>query len=118
MNFYIKQNATLPILTMELVNDGRLEYNSFHDKIQNAEILFTMIDVNTNIKRIANKAGICVLKEPTNESIGEEYYVGYQFTEKDTKKKGVYNAHFKITFNDGSGTLIAPIRDELFVHII
>jgi len=47
MDFHINKGATLPILKMELVKDGRYTYKEFHDKLQNAKIYFTMADVTT-----------------------------------------------------------------------
>ena len=34
MDFYINKNATLPVLKLELIKDGRNDFNKFHDKIQ------------------------------------------------------------------------------------
>tara|TARA_R110000796_G_scaffold40062_1_gene99379 strand:- start:8145 stop:8507 length:363 start_codon:yes stop_codon:yes gene_type:complete len=118
MNFYINKGATLPLLKMELINDGRNDYNNFHDKVQNSVITFCMTDTSTGIKRIGGKEGLCFLKEPDSNCTGEEYYIGYQFSTKETRKAGTYVGEFTITFNDGSGTLIVPIRDELFIHIL
>jgi hypothetical protein len=118
MDFYINKNATLPILKLELINDGRNDYGDFHDKLQDSKITFCMTDTSTGVKRIGGKEGLCFLKEPTLNSEGEEYYIGYQFSEKETKKAGTFVGDFTITFNDGSGTLIVPIKDELFIHVL
>ena len=118
MDFYINKNATLPVLKLELINDGRNDYGNFHDKIQNANITFCMTDKNTGVKRIGNKPGLCILKEPSPNCEGEEYYIGYQFSEKDTRKLGTYTGVFTIEFNDNSGKLIVPIKDELYIHVL
>jgi hypothetical protein len=118
MNFYINKNATLPIMKLELINDGRNDEGDFHDDIQNSVITFCMEDTSTGVKRIGNKTALCILKTPTIDSEGEEYYIGYQFTAKETKKAGTYRGEFTIVFNDGSGKLIVPIKDELFIHIL
>ena len=44
-DFFINKKSTLPVLKMELVNDGRNDFRNFHDKIQNATIKFTMWDL-------------------------------------------------------------------------
>ena len=31
---------------------------------------------------------------------------------------GRYNGYYTITFLDGTGTLIAPIRDELYINVL
>lgn len=118
MDFNINKGATLPILKMELINDGRNDYDKFHDRLQNSVITFCMTDINTGIKRIGNKQALCILKEESLDCTGEEYYIGYQFSKKETKISGSYVGHFTITFNDGSGTLSVPIIDELFIHVL
>lgn len=118
MDFYINKNATLPILKMELINDGRNENGNFYDIFQNSEITFCMTDANTGIKKIGNKKALCILKEPSDSCNGEEYYIGYKFTERETKKPAMYYGSFTITFNDGSGRLIVPIKDELYIHVV
>lgn len=118
MEFFINKGATLPILKLELIKDGRNDYKKFHDMIQNADIYFSMSDVETGIKKIGKKPGLCIYKEPTNDCIDDEYYLAYQFSEKDTKVAGRYAAQFEINFLDGSGTLIVPIREELFVNVL
>jgi hypothetical protein len=118
MEFYINKNATLPKLKLELIKDGRNDFNKFHDKIQNANITFTMSDVVTGVKRIACKEAGIEEVLPKDNCICEEFYLVYQFTSKDTSKSGRYAAQFEIEFLDGSGTLIVPIREELFVNIL
>jgi len=118
MDFYINKKATLPILKLELINDGRNDYSRFHDMIQNSDITFCMTDTNTGVKRIGGKDALCLLKESSSDCVGEEYYLAYYFTEKETKQAGTYIGEFKIVFRDGSGTLIVPIRDKLYIHIL
>jgi hypothetical protein len=120
MEFFINKNSTLPKLKMELVNDGRNDFREFYEKVQNATIKFTMYDVETKIKKIANADATIQLKDP-NCSIGgdkPEYYIVYQFNSNDSKRVGRYSGQFTITFLDGSGTLIAPIRDDLYINVL
>ena len=44
---------------------------NFYEKVQNAAITFTMYDVETNVKKIANSKASIQLKDP-NCSIGGE----------------------------------------------
>lgn len=118
MNFHINKNSTLPILTMELIKDGRYTYKDFHDKIQNADIYFTMSNLETGTKCIGKKKATLTRKTQYNGCEDEEYYLTYQFTQKETSKPGTYIANFIIEFTDGSGTLIVPIREELIVNIL
>jgi len=122
MNFYINKNATLPILKLELINDGRNENGNFYDYLQTSTITFCMTDVNTGIKKIGNKNALCILKEPSADCLGEEYYIGYKFSERETKTTATYVGTFTIRFDDeltnGLGTLIVPIKDELYIHVL
>lgn len=118
MEFSINKNATLPVLKMELVNDGRNDFSQFHEKIQNADIFFTMTDVITGVKRIAKKPTGIEQVAPDDDCINDEFYVIYQFTEKDTSIASRYVGQFTIEFLDGSGTLIVPIVEELFINVL
>ena len=118
MEFHINKNSTLPILKLELIKDGRNDFHKFHDKIQNASISFTMTDVITGVKKIAKKTAGIQQVEPASDCIGDEFYLVYQFTEKETNTAARYAAQFEIRFLDGSGTLIVPIREELFVNVL
>jgi hypothetical protein len=126
MEFSINKNSTLPILKLELIRDGRNDFRKFHERIQNADIYFTMTNVVTGVKRIAKKKTTVSLVEPTN-CVGEEYYLIYKFTEKDTSVAGRYAGYFEIKFLEGdepedasidNGLLIVPIREELFINVL
>jgi hypothetical protein len=117
MEFSINKNSTLPVLKLELIQDGRNDFQKFHEKVQNANIYFTMTDVITGVKRIAKKPTGIEQVEPTN-CVGDEFYLTYQFTERDSSVAGRYVGQFEIDFLDGTGTLIVPIREELFINIL
>jgi hypothetical protein len=120
MDFYINKDATLPMVILELVQDGRNDYKKFHEKIQNANVTFSMYDVETGVKRIGCSDATCLCKTcgNGNDCDEEQYYISYQFKAKDTSKAGTFVGKFTIDFLDGSGTLIAPIREELFIHVL
>jgi hypothetical protein len=117
MEFFIQKDATLPILYLELIQDGRNDFNKFFELIQNADIYFDMTNITTGIKKIGKKLTGVSLVEPIS-CIGEEYYLKYQFSERDTNTAGKYLGQFTIKFLDGSGTLIVPIREQLFINIL
>jgi hypothetical protein len=52
MEFYIKKNATLPLLKMQVVRDGRSEYQTFMDSLGDASIFFSMINEASGIPKI------------------------------------------------------------------
>ena len=120
MDFYLNKGATLPMVILELIQDGRNDYKNFHEKIQNADVTFTMSDIETGIKKIGCKPAGCLCKTcgNGNDCDEEQYYVTYQFNEKDTNKAGTYIGQFNIDFLDGSGTLIVPIREQLYIHVL
>ena len=119
MDFFINKKATLPILQMELIKDGRNDFHKFHEMIQNSDIYFCMTELETGKKIIGKKPAMCILKVVIVEDdcTGEEYYLAYQFTTRDTSKPGTYLGQFTIEFLDGSGTLVVPIREELYINV-
>jgi len=118
MEFIINKGSTLPVLKMELIRDGRNDFHKFFELIQNADIYFTMFDTVTGVKKIGKKRAGTQLVLPQSDCVGEEYYITYQFSTKETAKPGRYIGQFTIEFLDGTGTLIAPVREELFINII
>lgn len=117
MNFFINKNATLPLLKMELIQDGRHDFRNFHELIQNADIYFSMTNIENGQKKICRQPAGCAIK-PDTCGEEEEYYLVYQFSERETNKAGIYRGQFEIEFLDGSGTLIVPIREELIVYVL
>jgi hypothetical protein len=118
MEFFINKGATLNVLKLELIQDGRNDFYKFHEKVQNANIYFSMTDVVTGVKRIAKKLTGVQQVEPASNCVGDEFYLIYQFTERDTAVGGRYVGQFEIDFLDGSGTLLVPIREELFINVL
>ena len=117
MNFFINKNATLPLLKMELIQDGRHDFHDFHELIQNSNIYFSMTNVENGYKKICRQPAGCAIKPNTSEE-KEEYYITYQFSERETNKVGTYRGQFELDFLDGSGILIVPIREQLYVHVL
>jgi hypothetical protein len=92
-------------------------YRTIYDNLENAVITFSMVDDEGRYK-VFNKQGLLlpVDKELCKED--GEYYLGYQFTEKDTNLAGTFKAEFKINFLDNNISLIVPIREDLYVNIL
>ncbi len=116
MEFFINKNSTLNVLKLELIQDGRNDFDKFYDSIQNANIYFSMSDVVTGVKKIGLSPAFPMLVPDTQNL--ERYYIAYQFTAKQTSIAGRYRGEFTIEFLDGSGTLIVPIREQLYVNIL
>ena len=117
MVFLINKNSTLPTLKMVLIDDGRSNYNNYHEKIQNANITFTMIDIKDGRIVISNSPGEVFLASDQSNNFCEKYLIGYKWKERDTKKSGLFKGIFTITFLDGSGVLNVPIQEELLISI-
>jgi len=118
MEFFINKNASLPTLKLALIQDGRNDFNKFFELIQNANIFFTMTDVITGVKKIAKRKAGTQLVLPQSNCTGEEYYLIYHFSQKETAVAGRFVGKFEIDFLDGTGTLIVPIREELFINVL
>lgn len=117
MNFFINKNATLPIIKMELIQDGRYDYKNFHELIQNSNIYFSMTNIENGQKKICREPALCSIKENSCDEL-EEYYLVYQLSARETNKAGLYRGQFEIEFLDDSGTLIVPIREELIINVL
>ena len=115
MEFFIKKNATLPLLKMQIVKDGRSDYQSFMDLIETSTIVFSMVNTETGIAKITSKSAGFVSKTFNNPNTPTEYYIYYQFTKKDTNKVGRYEAQFLL--KNEQGDLIVPIREPLFINV-
>lgn len=123
--FNIIQNATLPYLEMEVINDGRHNFNKIYVALQAADVTFNMIDNNNGIKKIVNKK--CNIVPIENNGCVEKVKVQYQWNKNDTKEKGQFKGYFKVTFKDNivmeditfpKGDLIVPIAEELIINVI
>ena len=115
MDFYIKKNATLPLLKMQVVQDGRSEYQQFMTSLETATITFTMINSATGIPKIVSKPAYIVELLNLDVNALPEYYVYFRFTERDTNQVGNYTGQFLIHNTDGN--LILPLREDLNIFI-
>lgn len=115
MDFFIKKNATLPLIKLQVAKDGRNDFDSFMKLIELSAIFFSMTDVATGIPKINTRPAGFVEKTFINPDTGPEYYIYYQFTNKDTNRVGRYEGQFLLRSDDG--TLILPIREKLYINI-
>ena len=124
LEFYIHKDSVLPQLRMELIDDGRHDFWKFHEAIQNADITFTMTNINTGLVKILNAP--CYIKLREDGGCEDEYVICYDWKKRDTKEKGVYDGVFTINFGKDlksddtvypNGELIMPIREQLQIKI-
>ena len=118
MEFFIKKGATMPYLEMELIQDGIHDKNKFFDKIQNAEVKFSMQSVDCGKKTIICRPKVVQDCTPKCNDCFPEYKMIYKWRERDTKKKGRYEGVIEINFFDDCGKLIVPIHEKLYINVI
>lgn len=114
MEFFIKKNATLPLLKMQVVKDGRAGYIQFMESLELSTIYFTMVDADTGIPKIVS-APCEIVNLILPEGASQEYYIYFRFTSMDTNTPGRYKGQFLIKNDEGN--LILPLREELFINI-
>ena len=115
MEFYIKKNATLPVLKMQVVKDGRAGYLQLMEDLEVSTIFFSMIDVETGIPKIVSAPAEIVALIMAEDGAPTEYYIYFKFSSRDTNTPGRYQGQFLIKNADGN--LIVPIREELYVNV-
>lgn len=116
MDFFIKQGATLPILKMAVVKDGRSDYKELMDDLETYSIYFSMFDAETGTPKIVSALAYITSTTSVNEGAPIEYYIYYQFTERDTSKIGRYVGEFLL--KNSNGDLKLPLRDKLIINIV
>jgi hypothetical protein len=115
MEFFIKKNATLPLLKLQIVKDGRSDYNNFMELLETSTIFFSMINSETGIPKITSRPGGFVEKIFDDPNAEPEYYIYYQFTKQDTSIEGRYEGQFLVKTFDGN--VILPIREKLYIYV-
>jgi hypothetical protein len=48
-NFFIRKNSNLPLLKLKVINDGRREFRKIYDRLENAAITFSMMDLISKV---------------------------------------------------------------------
>ncbi len=117
MEFFLRRDSLEPVLKMQLILDGRHDFQTFHTEVANSSVYFSMRDVETGVLKIANKPGGIVAKTPTSPNAPTEYYIYYKWTKNDVSKIGRYEGQFVMYFHDDNTELIAPIREDLFINV-
>ena len=115
MEFFIKKNATLPLLKLQVVKDGRSDYDNFMKSIESSDIFFSMVNIESGVPKMLSVSAGFVLKESTESNPEPEYYIYYQFKNRDTNQVGRFEGQFMLNTDDG--VLILPIRDKLFINV-
>jgi hypothetical protein len=114
MEWFIKKGATLPILKLQVVKDGRSGYQKLMQDLEISTIFFTMIDVESGIPKIVS-APCEIVSLDLPEGSSPEYYIYFKFSSRDTNTPGRYQGQFLIKNDDGN--LILPIREDLYINV-
>lgn len=114
MEFFIKRNATLPVLKMQVVKDGRAGYQELMEDLEVSSIYFSMVDTSTGIPKIVS-APAYIVPLILSDGSPTEYYIYFKFTQRDTNTVGRYQGQFLIKNDEGN--LILPLREELYINI-
>ena len=114
MEFFIKKNATLPVLKMQVVKDGRAGYLELMQALEVSTIFFSMVEVGTGIPKVVS-APCEIVSLILPEGASTEYYIYFKFSKYDTDTVGRYQGQFLIKNDEGN--LILPIREELYINV-
>jgi hypothetical protein len=124
--FFIIRGSLNPELVLELINDGRYDFQKslINDALQDSVVTFSMADEETGLLKVAKaKADIILANEGGCE---EKYLLRYKWKEKDVAKEGFYKGWFEIKFNGNisqsgveypEGNLKVPIEEQLRIVI-
>lgn len=124
--FFIKKGSVNPVLEMELIEDGRYDFNKslLNYALQDSNVYFTMINEETGILKISKAKANIVLVD--NDSCEEKYILQYKWTPRDVNTEGCFLGYFEIVFNGNisaenmefpTGNLKVPIEEELRIII-
>lgn len=122
--FVINKNSTLPYLEMEAVQDGRHTYKKLYLALQSATVTFSMTNMETGVKKIANAP--CYVVPFETDCCEDKFKIQYRWNKRDTSEAGTYIGQFKIKFENEitiedmtfpKGELIVPIAEELQIVV-
>ena len=115
MEFFIKKGATLPLLKLNIVDNGRNDYNNFLNTLELSAVFFSMTNEENGVPKIVNRPGGVGYYNSPIISGSPQYYIYYQFSESDTKKEGRFEGEFILRNDDG--TFVLPLNDKLIINI-
>ena len=107
---------------MKLIDDGKNDKSSYNEELLNAVITFEMFDVTNDMYKTLSGPCQLTYRIKKYNSVTDEYYIIYQFTESDTDEIGKYEAVINIQFRDtdlvNTSKLILPIQEKLFINVV
>ena len=116
MEWFIKKNSTQPILQLEFSLNGRSDFNKNENLTNFPSVYISFLDVNKGKYLSTSKTCYITKSGSTTNPNVEKYYVNYQFTNKETKNIGRYEAQLSMIGTDG--TNILPTSEKLYINVI
>lgn len=107
---------------MKLIEYGRVgseNHEPFFDALQNADIFFNMVDVDTGVVKVAHQPGILI----EADGCTDQYHIAYEWKPRDVSRPGKYVGTFEIIFNKDNDkefagrNLIVPIQNQLIINV-
>jgi len=86
MEWFIKKNATLPVLRVQLTQNGRSQYMNNMSMLGEPNVFFSMTDTETRIPKILTKPAVVTTGLTSSGNI--EYYTTINL-QKEIQKKWV-----------------------------
>ena len=115
MQFFIKQNSTLPVLKVEIIRDSNVSFRDIYDGLTASTLTFSMKNVSNDRYVILNDlANIEILKDEYNNI--DKIFIYYQFSKKQTKKIGEFLGEFNLNYM--GQTLSLPIEKKIYINIL
>ena len=114
MEWFIKKNATLPVIKVKLSQNGRSDYMKTMSVLSESEVYFSMVDSETGIPKISSVSAST--ESGLTEDGQVEYYTYYQFKKNQTKKIGRFVGEFMV--KNADGTLFLPTTEKIYINII
>lgn len=122
MEFFIRQNASKPVLKLRLIDDGKNDKSSYNEDLINAVITLDMINVETGMYEVLGSTCNLTTRIKKYNQTTDEYYIIHQFTESQTAEIGRFEGFVNIQFRDtdlnNTTKLIVPIQEKLFINVI
>lgn len=122
MEFFIRQEASDPVLKLRMIDDGKNDKSSFNDLLENSDITFDMYDVKDDTPIILNSDCYITTRTKNFANTTDEYYIIHRFSEEQTSQKGRYEGIITIQFLDNNqnptNKLILPIKEKLYINIV
>ena len=125
--FSVRAGATLPVLRMELIEDGRYDFHKakINNALQDSDVVFSMKDIETGILKVSKAKA--VIKNADTEGCEDKYVVEYDWQTRDTAKPGIYEGWFDIDFKGdvveagvdypSAGKLRIPVTEDLLIYV-